>query len=337
MDPPTSSFDLNLPTVFDRSTCTRKGLCPVTNIRKQGTFESHSLYFEQHGSGPEKIVFIMGLNATSFSWYAQVEHFGRKPEYSILVFDNRGVGNSGTPKGPYSTSGMAEDVIILLDYVGWTAKHDLHIVGISLGGMIALELVPRIPDRVVSLTLAVARNTARSPAAIPTIKGITTIVRLLAITDPEVKVPLILDMMFPKSWLDSQDPDDPQSRTNREVQTDEYRKRIAVTTPQKALGALSQMVAAVTHHVPANRLHSISASVPKTLIITGDEDNLVDPKNSRFLKKHMPEAELIEWHGVGHGISVQEKERFNEVLERVFREGRERLAETGTNVAEGTS
>lgn len=41
------------------------------------------------------------LNSTSFSWEPQVEHFGRKEEYSVLVFDNRGVGNSGTPRGPY--------------------------------------------------------------------------------------------------------------------------------------------------------------------------------------------------------------------------------------------
>ena len=49
------------PTIFDPATCVRKGLCPVTQIRNKGDpFESHSLYFEIHGSGPEKIVFIMG-------------------------------------------------------------------------------------------------------------------------------------------------------------------------------------------------------------------------------------------------------------------------------------
>lgn len=52
----------NLSTIFDPATCTRKGLCPVKAIRKQddNPLESHSLYFEQHGSGKEKVVFIMG-------------------------------------------------------------------------------------------------------------------------------------------------------------------------------------------------------------------------------------------------------------------------------------
>lgn len=52
----------NLKTIFDPSTCTRRGLCPVTKLRKQDDdiTESHSLYFEQHGRGEEKVVLIMG-------------------------------------------------------------------------------------------------------------------------------------------------------------------------------------------------------------------------------------------------------------------------------------
>lgn len=50
----------SIPTIFDAKTCTRKGLCPVTRIKNGNPLESHSLYFEQHGSGPEKILLIMG-------------------------------------------------------------------------------------------------------------------------------------------------------------------------------------------------------------------------------------------------------------------------------------
>ncbi|KIL56873.1 hypothetical protein M378DRAFT_16679 [Amanita muscaria Koide BX008] len=70
--------------------------------------------------------------------------------YTILVFDN--VGSSSTPVGPCSTSAMAEDG---MDYVGWTEDRDLHAVSISLEGMIAQELAYRIPNRIVSLILAV--------------------------------------------------------------------------------------------------------------------------------------------------------------------------------------
>ena len=106
----------------DPATCTRKGLCPVTQSEDQGRpLESHSLYFEQHGTGPVKVVFIAGrascqlglssqlkqclyrLNVSSNMWAGQVKYLSRLPQYSILVFDNRGVGNSDTPKGPYSS------------------------------------------------------------------------------------------------------------------------------------------------------------------------------------------------------------------------------------------
>lgn len=111
---------LDLPTAFDTSTCVRKGLCPITKLRSESTVlaESHSLYYEIHaGNGrpnlaARKLVFIMGLNSSSFGWGPQVRHFSGaggpgttdagQEEYMALVFDNRGVGNSGYPRGPYT-------------------------------------------------------------------------------------------------------------------------------------------------------------------------------------------------------------------------------------------
>lgn len=99
---------------------------------------------------------MYSLNSSAFAWSTQIDHFGRLPGYTSIAYDNRGVGHSSSPKGPYTyvtcvlaeytteeltrayrTSGMAEDAIVLLDYLGWTEKHGVHIVGISLGGMIA--------------------------------------------------------------------------------------------------------------------------------------------------------------------------------------------------------
>ncbi|KZT74193.1 alpha/beta-hydrolase [Daedalea quercina L-15889] len=317
-----------IPTIFDAKTCTRKGLCPVTRIKNgKDPLESHSLYFEQHGTGPEKILLIMGLNSTSFGWFPQVEYFGQKSGYSVLVFDNRGVGNSDTPMGPYTTSAMADDVIVLLDYVGWTEKRDLHVVGGSMGGMIALELATKIPERIVSLTLAVTRAKRTLRSAFPSVSWVLDLTRaLLLIQDPDVKIPLVLDMIFARDWLDDKAEDDPQGRTNREVQIVEYRRRFEVTRPQKPTGALSQMAAAITHNVSPERLRKISESIPKVIIVTGNEDHLVDPNNSRYMKAHMPEAELVEWEGAGHGIQVQCKDKLNALLERVAKEGRDRLA-----------
>jgi pimeloyl-ACP methyl ester carboxylesterase len=90
-------------------------------------------------------------------------------------------------------------------------------------------------------------------------------------------------------------------------------------------GALSQMAAVPTHKVSPSRLRSIALSIPKVLIITGDQDNLVNPQNSLYLKEHIPEAELVILEQTGHAINLQRNARFNDLLEDVIREGRERV------------
>ncbi|KAH9036178.1 alpha beta-hydrolase [Lactarius pseudohatsudake] len=316
-------------TIHDPATCTRKGLCPVAKSRDQGPpLESHSLYFEQHGTGPVKVVFITGLNATLNSWAVEVKHFSRLPQYTILVFDHRGTGNSGTPMGPYSTSSMAGDVIALLDFVGWTESRSVHVVGLSLGGMIAQELAYRIPERFISLSLGVTTAGGLPIFNIPPWFGLKTILRLPFIKDPKRRTPLIVESCYNSSWLDAKSENDPEGRTNREVQIMLCDERTAVTRIQKPLGAVSQMWAGFTHHVGAKRLAQISKAIPKVLILTGDQDHLVRPSNSAYLSKYMPEAESVVWKDTGHV-------RFNTLLERVFLEGGARLDESYSDILSG--
>ena len=101
---------------------------------------------------------------------------------------------------------------------------------------------------------------------------------------------------------------------------------MALTRVQKPLGGISQMWAGSTHHVQPERLAQISKTIPKVVILTGDDDHLVRPTNSAYLKKHMPEAEYIVWKDTGHVVSLQHVERFNALLERVFQEGDAKLA-----------
>ena len=101
---------------------------------------------------------------------------------------------------------------------------------------------------------------------------------------------------------------------------------MAFTRIQKPLGAISQMWAGFTHHVQAERLAQISKTIPKVVILTGDEDHLVRPTNSAYLKKHMPEAENVVWRDTGHVVNLQHVERFNALLERVFHESEAKMA-----------
>lgn len=77
------------------------------------------------------------------TWQRQTKDFGHTEadKYTCLVFDNRGMGLSDKLILRYTTSEMARDVVELLDHVGWTGERSVHVVGISMGGMIAQELV----------------------------------------------------------------------------------------------------------------------------------------------------------------------------------------------------
>ena len=91
----------------------------------------------------------MGLGGFKSAWQRQSKDFGhgqntnrdQSTKYSCLVFDNRGVGESDKPLARYSTSEMAKDTLELVDHVGWTKGRQLHVIGSSMGGMIAQELV----------------------------------------------------------------------------------------------------------------------------------------------------------------------------------------------------
>jgi len=227
--------------------------------------------------------------------------------------------------GPYSTSGMAEDVIALLDYLGWTEKRSLHLVGLSLGGMIAQELAYRIPERFVSLALGGTTAGGFPLYNIPPWFGLRNLLRVQFIRDPEKRAPYTVEISYDANWLDAKAENDAKGRTNREVQLVLNKARGAATRIQKPIGALSQMWAAFTHHVQPKRLAQISKTIPKVLIVTGDHDHLIRPSNSAYLKKHMPEAEYIVWKDTGHVMSGQHVERFHALMERVFLEGEARM------------
>jgi len=87
----------------------------------------------------------MGLGGMKYAWQRQTKDFAHNKgdQYSSLVTDNRGIGDSDKPTSRYSTSAMAQDLVEVLDHIGWTGKRELHVIGISMGGMIAQEIVSR--------------------------------------------------------------------------------------------------------------------------------------------------------------------------------------------------
>jgi 3-oxoadipate enol-lactonase len=118
-------------------------LLKVPYVYNQGT----KIYWNEQGTGPP-VLLIMGLSFTHDMWFRVLPILSKT--HRAIYFDNRGMGRSDCPRGPYPMKRMAQDAAAVLDAAGVSAA---HIIGASMGGMIAQELALRHPQRVLSLIL----------------------------------------------------------------------------------------------------------------------------------------------------------------------------------------
>ncbi|MBC7679147.1 MAG: alpha/beta fold hydrolase, partial [Pseudorhodobacter sp.] len=108
------------------------------------------LNYVLEGEGEQTIVLINGLADDLVSWDFQVPAL-LAAGHRVLRFDNRGIGESSAPAGPYTSRMLADDAKALVDHLGLT---DIHLMGVSMGGMIAQEYALAHPEDLRSLTLA---------------------------------------------------------------------------------------------------------------------------------------------------------------------------------------
>lgn len=105
------------------------------------------MYYEIHGDG-EPLVLIVGLGTDISEWDGIIRWLAKK--YKVLAFDNRGAGRTDKPDAPYSMEMMADDTAGLMQTLG---MQQAHILGVSMGGRIALAFSLRYPERVKKLVL----------------------------------------------------------------------------------------------------------------------------------------------------------------------------------------
>lgn len=137
-----------------------------------------SLHWRRFGrrGAPARVLLIMGMAATHNGWQSQVEALAASGQYELCVFDNRGTGASSAPPGPYSTEMMARDALALLDAMEWD---NCHVVGFSMGGMIAMKLAAHAADRVRSLCL-ISTHLGGFTRRIPAVRGLAAIAQIVA-------------------------------------------------------------------------------------------------------------------------------------------------------------
>ncbi|EGF99765.1 uncharacterized protein MELLADRAFT_112431 [Melampsora larici-populina 98AG31] len=234
-----------IPTILDPKTRLQEGRCEVGNPQR---LKSYKIYYKLQGTSSiqakNKMIFLMGLNNTFFSWSKQVEHFGKLDDHVVLVFDNRGVGNSNFgPERFFKTSGMTKDVIDLLDFIGWNQSRSIDVIGVLMGGMIAQELCLLIPQRIVSVvfTSTQAGESTRLPP-LSTTFGILQM--LLSGGTPEDRIARLVTKRFPAVWLNST-ASHGSGKTNREIKQEDSWLTCKILAPGKLVvlsGALDQVI-----------------------------------------------------------------------------------------------
>src|SRR3954471_19781099 len=108
------------------------------------------LYQEVHGDG-EPLLCVAGLTCDTLVWIPQIHAFA--DAHRTVIFDNRDAGQSSMAEGDYEIADMARDALALADHL---ELDTFHLLGVSMGGMIAQEIALAAPQRVRTLTLAVS-------------------------------------------------------------------------------------------------------------------------------------------------------------------------------------
>ena len=245
-----------------------------------------SINYQVEGHG-EPLVMIMGFTAGRVGWIRQTRSF--RKYYRVVTFDNRGAGRSDRPAGPYSTRMMADDTVKLMDLL---AIDKAHIMGLSMGGMIAQELAINYPKRVMKLVLAAtyARQDGTSGDTLEQAK-------FLQLT-PEKKVGAMVGLAFNRPLY-------------RFIFGLLARAQTRLTGGSGGPGVAGQSEACLKHDT-LERLSSITAP---TLVIVGTGDRLIKPVSSEVIAGKIPNARLVKVEGGSHYFSFEMKKVFNrEVL-----------------------
>lgn len=235
------------------------------------------LYYERSGAG-EPLLMIQGMSATHLTW-------GRpfldelEGSFECVVFDNRGIGRSGMAEMPFTTADMAADTAALIDALG---LESVHVLGISMGGMIAQELALAQPERIRSLTLGATycggpNGTLMAPEDLKMLGE--------AMSSGE------RDRVHRAMWEINLSP-------GFRAEESRYDAFVEMATALRAaLPVIVQQMRACGAHDTSARLGGVSLP---TLVVHGDEDRLLAPGNGREVAALIPGARLEMLEGVGH-------------------------------------
>lgn len=243
--------------------------------------------WERRGEG-FPLVLVHGLGYARWGWGPVADPLAAR--FDTVLLDNRGIGESDAPPGPYTAAEMAADVLGVMDEAGIERG---HVLGTSLGGMIAQEIALEAPERVEKLVLVCTTPGGPNAAPMP-----EQTVRLMA--EAATLEPLVALRRFVENALAPDPPDGivEQILAHR------------VETAQSLGAWLAQAAAGMTFDA-WDRLPELD--VP-TLVLHGTVDVVVDARNADLLASRIHGARVELFPGCGHLLFWEEPERFVRVV-----------------------
>lgn len=252
----------------------------------------HQIHYQVRGApDAPPLLCIMGLALSSRAWDRLPERLAGR--FRVITFDNRGTGRSGRAGWAFRMRDLAEDAASVLDAVG---AERAGVFGISMGGMIAQELALLHPERVSKLALG-ATFAAWLRSHKP---GLRTQLDLLLMNLGRATERRVARVLVSQEWQRHH----PRSALDWILRAEATSVRFA----------LAQMLA-IARHATTRRLAQIAAP---TLILTGDADKLVPPRNSDLLLRLIPNSRLVVLRGAGHAFPLEREEETVRALEQHF-------------------
>lgn len=236
----------------------------------------------KHAASP--LLLIHGFGCGKDDWGVLTRRLGTRSQRPVLYFDNRGIGGSAAPNGPYTVSQMAADALSVVEAAG---AERVDVLGISLGGMIAQEFAITHPERTSALILGCTSHGGRE-AFMPPDAFLQLCAAWAAEPEPNdsARIDDFIRMSLPPSLSDA---------AANEVFLGQF-KAAFLQTSRPTQGLQGQLAAMGRF----NSTKQLSALACNTLVITGDCDAVVPPANSESLASRIPGARLETWSGAGH-------------------------------------
>ncbi|HVL89907.1 MAG TPA: alpha/beta hydrolase [Actinomycetota bacterium] len=266
-----------------------------------------ALDYEVHGNEGPWVVLIMGLAYGRWGWHWNAGPLAERG-YRVVTFDNRGVGGSDAPPGPYTAAEMAADTAGLMDALGIERA---HVVGTSLGGFVAQELALARPELIERLVLACTGFGGADFVPMP--QRTLDLIELAPTLPDEERLRRFIENAFSDEFV-TQRPDVVQTVID-------FRRE----SNQPLESYMAQWNAGATFDA-SDRVHVIEA---ETLCITGLEDAVVDPRNTPLLAERVPGAAITTLPG-GHLFFIEQAREFNRIVADFLAGGRDAIREVRT-------